>query len=80
MFKLIYKWTDKLKEKVGALSERLGEKGQGMVEYALILAAVAAIAVFALYTGDDDSKSLKTVISESFQKASDNIDTANTQE
>lgn len=42
MFKKFYEWTDKIREK-------LNEKGQGMVEYALILAAVAIIAVVAIW-------------------------------
>ena len=38
MFKWIYKWTEELKNK-------LNEKGQGMVEYGIVLAVVAAIAL-----------------------------------
>ena len=45
MFKYIYKFLDKLKEK-------FSQKGQGMVEYALILAFVAAIAFVALNSED----------------------------
>lgn len=35
-------------EKKQALQEKIEEKGQGIVEYALILAAVAIIAIFVL--------------------------------
>lgn len=38
MFNSIYKWTENLKNK-------LNEKGQGMVEYGIVLAVVAAIAL-----------------------------------
>ena len=53
MFKLIHKWTDKVKEKatklyVAAQALKMSEKGQGIVEYALIIAAVAIIAVIVL--------------------------------
>ncbi len=71
MFKLIYKWTDKIKEKVGTLSDKLSEKGQGMVEYAMILAAVAVIAVAVLWNGDNNS--LISSVKTAFGGASSNI-------
>ena len=43
------------------------EKGQGMVEYALIIAFVAAIAIFVLNNG------LRTAVSSAFDKAKDNV-------
>ncbi len=46
------------------------EKGQGMVEYALIIAFVAAIAIFALNNG------LKDAVSNAFQNASNMVDSA----
>ena len=46
------------------------EKGQGMVEYALIIAFVAAIAIFALNNG------LKDAVSGAFQNASNMVDSA----
>ena len=49
------------------------EKGQGMVEYALIIAFVAAIAIFALNGG------LRTAVSNAFQKAQDNVTAATEQ-
>ena len=58
MFKKIQKLIDKLK---------VSEKGQGMVEYALIIAFVAAIAIFAL------NGKLKDSIGSAFDKANDNI-------
>ena len=46
------------------------EKGQGMVEYALIIAFVAAIAIFVL------NGQLKGVIGGAFDKASQAVDSA----
>lgn len=76
MFNLIYKWTDKIKSKVAELSKKLGEKGQGMVEYAMILAAVAIIAVVVLWNNGEGS--LISSISKAFSTASDKVDAAST--
>ena len=46
------------------------EKGQGMVEYALIIAFVAAIAIFALNGG------LKSAVSSAFTNAASQINSA----
>ena len=71
MLKKIRKWTS-------ALRENLNEKGQGMVEYALILAAVAIIAVVAIWgvgrTGGGNS--LETAVTSAFDKAASDITTA----
>lgn len=75
MFNLIYKWTDKIKAKVAELSDRLGEKGQGMVEYAMILAAVAVVAVLVLWNNDTG---LKKSVTEAFGAATTQITNANT--
>ena len=61
MIKYIQKLMDKLKS---------SEKGQGMVEYALIIAFVAAIAIFALNGG------LKNAVSSAFDRASEQIQSA----
>ena len=58
MIKYMQKLIDKLK---------VSEKGQGMVEYALIIAFVAAIAIFAL------NGKLKESVSAAFDKAEVNI-------
>ena len=58
MIQYIQKLIDKLK---------VSEKGQGMVEYALIIAFVAAIAIFAL------NGSLRTAVSSAFDKAKENV-------
>ena len=61
MFKYINKLIKKLKE---------SEKGQGMVEYALIIAFVAAIAIFVL------NGKLGTAINGAFENASQAVDDA----
>ena len=58
MFSYIQKLIDKIKK---------SEKGQGMVEYALIIAFVAAIAIFVL------NGKLGTAIDTSFTKASSEV-------
>ncbi len=61
-----------------SLQERLGEKGQGMVEYALILAAVAIIAVVAIWGGSkgDGTNSLKSAVTGAFEKAATEVTNA----
>lgn len=49
---------------------KASEKGQGMVEYALIIAFVAAIAIFALNNG------LGKAITDAFTKASNAVTSA----
>ena len=62
------KYFNKLVAKAYAFFK--SEKGQGMVEYALIIAFVAAIAIFALNGG------LLNAVSNAFDKASEAVDTA----
>ena len=64
MIKYIQKLMDKLKK---------SEKGQGMVEYALIIAFVAAIAIYVLNNGLGDS------VKGAFDNASKMVSSANTQ-
>ena len=60
------------------LRQKLSEKGQGMVEYALILAAVAIIAVVAIWgTSATGEKTLKTTITGSFTNAANAVDDVN---
>lgn len=70
MLKKFQKWTS-------ALREKLNEKGQGMVEYALILAAVAIIAVVAIW-GKDGGSGLSASVTNAFSKATSAITKANT--
>lgn len=67
MFKYFYDFFKKVKSK-------LSQKGQGMVEYALILAAVAILAGVIL----SDTGGLKTAITGAFTNAKTQIDTATT--
>ena len=59
------KYIDKLVKKIKG-----SEKGQGMVEYALIIAFVAAIAIVALNNG------LGQAVSNAFEGASDLVSSA----
>ena len=61
MMQYINKLVDKIKK---------SEKGQGMVEYALIIAFVAAIAIFALNNG------LKDAVKGAFDNASSMVNSA----
>lgn len=62
----MFKYINKLIEKV-----KKSEKGQGMVEYALIIAFVAAVAIFAL--GDNG---LGGAVKNAFSNASTMVDSA----
>ena len=64
MFSYINKLIDKLKK---------SEKGQGMVEYALIIAFVAAIAIYVLNSG------LRGGVDQAFKNASDMVTSATTE-
>ncbi len=64
MIKYIQKLIDKLKK---------SEKGQGMVEYALIIAFVAAIAIYVLNGG------MRTAVNQAFTNASNMVTSATTQ-
>ena len=59
---------------INSLVQKLkaSEKGQGMVEYALIIAFVAAIAIFALSDGG-----LGGAVSSAFDNASQQVESAN---
>lgn len=68
----------KISSLLAKIREKLDEKGQGMVEYALILAAVAIIAVVAIWgvgkkSGDTD---LQTAVTNAFNKAASEVDKA----
>ena len=65
MFKFIYDLKAKLQEK-------LSEKGQGMTEYAIILAVVAVVAV-AVFYGHDEKGGLEGTISNAYGKANNQI-------
>ena len=81
MLNRIYGWAAKLRQK-------LSEKGQGMVEYAMILAAVAIIAVIAIWgvpgTKDEQGQTtgaqsgLKDTITSAFGNAQKAVEKGNT--
>lgn len=69
----MFKWIYELKAK---LQEKLSEKGQGMTEYAIILAVVAVVAVAVFYgsSGDSEGNGQKTGLQGTIGNA---YDTAN---
>lgn len=67
----MFKWIYELKAK---LQEKLSEKGQGMTEYAIILAVVAAVAVAVFYGSSDEGGGLEGTISKAYNKANEKID------
>ncbi|MBR1396668.1 MAG: hypothetical protein IJ563_03920 [Selenomonadaceae bacterium] len=79
MFKFIYSITDKIKNK-------LNEKGQGMVEYAIILAGIALIAA-SVFLSDgtktvdgetvNDTSTLKGAVNNAFENTTKQINKAN---
>lgn len=67
----MFKWIYELKAK---LQEKLSEKGQGMTEYAIILAVVAVVAVAVFYGGSsEEDTGLKGTISGAYGKATDAV-------
>ena len=60
-------------KKMKSFREKISEKGQGMVEYALILAGVALIAAIVL---GSKSGGLRTAITNAFTNAKTKIDSA----
>lgn len=64
---LLFTYINKLLQKI-----KSSEKGQGMVEYALIIAFVAAIAIFVL-----SNDGLGGAVGSAFENASNKIDEAN---
>lgn len=65
----MFKFVEKI---FGKIKAQLSQKGQGMVEYALIIAFVAGIAALAL------NSNLSSVITSAFEKASSAVSAVNT--
>ncbi len=65
----MFKWIYELQKK---LQEKISEKGQGMTEYAIILAVVAIVAV-AVFYGSDGNSGLEGTISNAYGTANDAI-------
>ena len=62
----LFKWINELKAK---LQEKLSEKGQGMTEYAIILAVVAVVAVAVFMGKDGSGGTLGNAINGAYSKA-----------
>ena len=74
----MFKMIQKLKEKI---QSKLSQKGQGMVEYAIIIAAVAVIAMIVLRGGDGASatdENLQGAVQNAFNTAATKITQAGT--
>lgn len=69
----MFKWIEELKQKI---QEKLSEKGQGMTEYAIILAVVAVVAVAVFYGGGNNDSGLKGTVSGAFDRATDAVNKA----
>ena len=76
----IYMFFYRMKTKIAAEYSKLSEKGQGITEYAMILAAVAIIAAVVLFTtGTEGSgNTLKDAIINAFKNARDKVNTVTT--
>lgn len=74
----------KISSLLAKIREKLDEKGQGMVEYALILAAVAIIAVVAIWGGGKATDTtpgttgndLRSAVTRAFSTAASKVDEA----
>lgn len=69
----MFKWIYELKAK---LQEKLSEKGQGMTEYAIILAVVAVVAVAVFYGqgNSGEGAGLEGTIKKAYATTNDQID------
>ena len=71
----MYKLMKQLRDKISSIQN---EKGQGMVEYAIVLAVVAIIATFVFWGGDGEEDSLKSTVKGTYDNAKTQIDAAAT--
>ena len=64
------KWIEELQKKI---QEKLSEKGQGMTEYAIILAVVAVVAVAVFMGNNGQGGALGTAINGAYDQASNAV-------
>ena len=69
MFQSIYQITEKIRDKIS----KLNEKGQGMVEYAIVVAVIAAIA-FTVFS--NNNAGLDKTLSNAFSNADTQVNKA----
>lgn len=67
----MFKWIYDLKAKI---QEKLSEKGQGMTEYAIILAVVAVVAVAVFMGKNGQGGTLGNAINGAYSRAGNAID------
>jgi Flp pilus assembly pilin Flp len=70
----LFKFIEELKAK---LQEKISEKGQGMTEYAIILAVVAVVAVAVFMGSNGKGGALGNAIGGAYSKANTAIDGIN---
>lgn len=62
----MFKWIEELQKKI---QEKLSEKGQGMTEYAIILAVVAVVAVAVFMGSNGQGGTLGSAINGAYNQA-----------
>ena len=69
----MYNFMKKIRDAIGSIKN---EKGQGMVEYAIVLAVVAIIATFVFWGTDGSTDNLQQTVKGTYDNAKTQIDAA----
>ena len=69
----MYKLTKKIQDMIKGITN---EKGQGMVEYAIVLAVVAIIATFVFWGDGNSGNNLQSTVQGTYDNAKTQIDNA----